>query len=112
MNTREPIRSMAILDSHEGRENDVIALLKEFYTAIHRKGYSNDLLYRDGKQPSRFVHLRIWSSEEHRREAQQDPEVHRYWQRLSEICTITTIYEELQPVFSTYEHAKFEGPEE
>ncbi len=112
MNTREPIRSMAILDAHPGREEDVIALLRDFYSAIHRKGYSNDLLYRDGRTPTRFVHLRIWSSEENRAEAQQDPEVHRYWQSLSEICTITTIYEELIPVFSTYEQSQFEGPEE
>ncbi len=112
MRTREPIRSMAILDAHPGREQDVIELLKEFYSAIHRKGYSNDLLYRDGRQPSRFIHLRIWSSDTARFDAQQDPEVHRYWVRLAEICTITTIYEELQPVFSTYEGISFEGPEE
>ena len=112
MNSPEPIRSMAILDAHPGAEPAVIALLKDFYTAIHRKGYSNDLLYRDGKQPSRFVHLRIWSSDTARAEAQQDPEVHRYWQKLSEICTITQIYEELVPVFSTYENVSFEGPEE
>ncbi len=112
MSTHQPIRSMAILDAHPGREDDTIQLLRDFYTAIHRKGYSNDLLYRDAKTPSRFVHLRIWSSDAARAEAQQDPEVHRYWQRLSEICTITTIYEQLEPVFSTYETSRFEGPEE
>ena len=108
----EPIRSMAILDAHPGQDDDVIAVLKDFYSAIHRKGYSNDLLYRDGRTPSRFIHLRIWTSDTARAEAQQDPEVHRYWQRLSEICNITTIYEELVPVFSTYEDKAFEGPEE
>ncbi len=102
MSTREPIRSMAILDAHSGQEEAVVALLKDFYTAIHGKGYSQDILYCDAKTPTRFVHLRIWSSEHARAEAQQDPEVHRYWVNLSEICTITTIYEELQPVFSTY----------
>jgi quinol monooxygenase YgiN len=96
------IRSMAILDVHPGHDEDVIQLLRDFYTSIHQKGYSSDVLYRDAKTPSRFVHLRIWNSEEHRTEAQQDPDVHRYWVRLSEICTISTIYEELDPIFSTY----------
>jgi hypothetical protein len=98
----ESIRSMAILDAHPGHEDDVIALLKDFYTSIHEKGYSCDLLYRDSKMPSRFIHLRIWNSDASRSEAQHDPDVHRYWVRLSEICTISTIYEELQPIFSTY----------
>ena len=104
----EHIRSMAILDAHPGREDDVIALLKDFYASIHRKGYSRDILYVDKKSQSRFVHLRIWNSDEARAEAQQDPEVHRYWVRLAEICTISTIYEELDPVFSTYEASEHE----
>jgi len=102
MSTQEQIRSMAILDAHPGHEEDVIELLRDFYSNIHEKGYSSDLLYRDAKTPSRFVHLRIWNSEALRAEAQHDPDVHRYWVRLSEICTITTIYEQLEPIFSTY----------
>ncbi len=94
---------MAILEPHDGREQDTVELLREFYSAIHEKGYSRDLLYRDVKHRGRFVHLRIWASEEARNEAQQDPDVHRYWMRLSEMCDITTIYEELEPVFSTYQ---------
>lgn len=105
MSQHEPIRSMAILDAHPGHEEDVIQLLRDFYTNIHGKGYSSDLLYRDAKSPSRFVHLRIWNSDESRTNAQQDPEVHRYWVRLAEICTISTIYEELEPIFSTYKGA-------
>jgi quinol monooxygenase YgiN len=102
MTTHELIRSMAILDAHPGHEQDTIELLRDFYTSINQKGYSSDLLYRDAKTPSRFVHIRVWNSEALRTEAQHDPEVHRYWVRLSEICTITTIYEELEPIFSTY----------
>lgn len=102
MSTSEPIRSMAILDAHPGREQDVITLLKDFYSAIHRKGYSEDVLYRDTKSGTRFIHLRIWNSEAARAEAQQDPDVHRYWVRLAEICTITTVYEQLESIFSTY----------
>ncbi len=105
MSIHEPIRSMAILDAHPGHEEDTIQLLRDFYTSIHLKGYSSDLLYRDSKTPSRFIHIRVWKSDASRAEAQQDPDVHRYWVRLAEICTITTIYEELEPIFSTYQGA-------
>jgi hypothetical protein len=33
----------------------------------------------------------------------QDPDVHRYWIGLAELGTITTVYEELEPIFSTQE---------
>ena len=33
----------------------------------------------------------------------QDPDVHHYWITLPEFGTITTIYEELEPIFSTQE---------
>ena len=36
-----------------------------------------------------------------RAEAQHDPEVHRYWLRLPELCTIPTVYESLETVFET-----------
>ena len=45
--------------------------------------------------------MRYWKSEETRSEAQHDPEVHRYWQRLPELCTIPTVYENLETVFET-----------
>jgi hypothetical protein len=36
-----------------------------------------------------------------RSEAQSDPEVHRYWLKLPELCTITVVYESLEKVFET-----------
>ena len=96
---------MAILEPFPGKEEDTLTLLREFYTFLHNKGYSQDLLYRDARASSRYVHVRIWLSDQARSEAQQDPEVHRFWMRLAEICTIKTIYEELEPVFSTYDPA-------
>ncbi|HUO60030.1 MAG TPA: hypothetical protein VMU24_05130, partial [Candidatus Acidoferrales bacterium] len=64
------ILSLAILTPFTGQENATLALLREFYTMMNKKGYSRDLLYRDKKSPSKFVHLRIWKSDAIRSEAQ------------------------------------------
>ncbi|HWR35633.1 MAG TPA: antibiotic biosynthesis monooxygenase [Clostridia bacterium] len=96
------VLSLAILEPVVGKEDACLALLRDFYTLLHAKGYSSDLLYRDPKEPGRFVHLRMWYSEEARSEAQQDPEVHRFWIQLPDVCTITTIHETLEQLFCTY----------
>jgi hypothetical protein len=94
---------MAILKEHPGKEQELLAFLREFYTMMHSKQYSQDILFRDLKQTGVFVHIRIWLSDEAREAAVQDPDVHRYWMKLPELGTITTIYEELDPIFSTQE---------
>ena len=40
-----------------------------------------------------------------------DPDVHHYWMKLPELATMTTIYEELDPIFSTQEGVVEEGSE-
>ena len=100
---KDSIRSMAILKAHPGKEPELLAFLREFYTMMYTKQYSRDMLFRDLKQPDVFVHIRIWLSDEARDSAVQDPDVHRYWMKLPELGTITTIYEELEPIFSTRE---------
>lgn len=99
------ILSLAILSPFEGKESATLTLLREFYTMMNQKGYSRDLLYRDAKQPSSFVHLRIWKSDAIRSEAQHDPDVHHFWKSLTEVCDVTTAYESLDPVFSTVQKA-------
>lgn len=101
------ILALAVLEPHVGREEELLAVLRELYDLLKAKGYSQDLLFRDVKSEAtakeRFVHMRIWGSRETRDEAMQDPEVHRYWQRLPELCTITTVYENLERLYSSYE---------
>ena len=97
------IRSMAILKPHPGKELELFAFLREFYTMMYTKQYSRDMLFQDHKQLGVFVHIRIWLSDEARDSAMQDPAVHHYWMKLPELGTITTIYEELEPIFSTQE---------
>ena len=99
----DPIRSMAIMKAHPGKEPEFEAFLRDFYKLMHSKQYSRDILFRDLKQPGLFVHIRIWSSVDARESAMQDPDVHRYWIELPELGTITTVYEELVPIFATQE---------
>jgi quinol monooxygenase YgiN len=95
------ILSMAILEALPGTEQELLATLRELYTLMNTKGYCRDSLHRDSAQPGRFLHLRHWTSPEMRAEAQVDPEVHRYWQKLPELCTIPTVYESLEKEFES-----------
>jgi quinol monooxygenase YgiN len=95
----EQIVSLAVLEALPGKEEELLSLLRGLYTMMHAKGYCSDSLHRDSAQPSRFLHVRHWTSSEMRSEAQIDPEVHRFWQQLPELCTIPTVYESLDEVF-------------
>jgi len=97
----EEISSLAMLEALPGKEQELLEMLRELYTLMHAKGYCCDVLYRDASRPDRLVHLRRWSSAEMRAEALADPELHRYWQRLPELCTIPVIDEVLETVFET-----------
>jgi hypothetical protein len=101
------ILALAVLEPHLGKEQDCQNLLRELYDLLKSKGYSRDVLFReskkDGSPKERFVHLRVWTSSETREEAMQDPDVHKYWIRLPELCSITTIYESLEELYSSYQ---------
>src|SRR5512141_1591904 len=92
------ILALAILEPVAGREDELVTYLQEVYSLLQHKGYSRDVLYRDPGRPGSFVHLRYWKSAETRAEAQHDPDVHKYWQGLPELCAINTVYEDLQTV--------------
>ncbi len=93
---KKEILALAILEPFPGKEDELIAMLRELYALLFRKGYSRDTLYRNPKRPESLIHLRYWTSSLTRDEAQQDPEVHKYWLRLPELCTLTTVQEELE----------------
>jgi len=100
-NLAEEIVSVAIIEALPGKGDELIAMLRELYSMMRAKGYSRDVLRRDASRHDRYVHTRFWKSAEMRAEAQHDPEVHRYWLRLPELCDIPTIYESLEKVFET-----------
>jgi quinol monooxygenase YgiN len=97
----EQIFSLAVLEAQPGKEDALRKMLQELYTLMHGKGYCRDVLYRDTSRPDRLVHLRCWTSAETRSEAQSDPEVHRYWQQLPELCTIPVLHDSLELLFET-----------
>lgn len=97
----DEIVSLAVLEALPGKQEELLALLREFYSMMNAKGYSRDTLHRDAGRPERFIHLRYWKSEDARTEAQADPAVHQYWQKLPELCTIPTVCESLEKVFES-----------
>ncbi|MGB7556327.1 MAG: antibiotic biosynthesis monooxygenase [Candidatus Korobacteraceae bacterium] len=97
----QEIFSMAILEALPGKQEELLARLRELYTMMQGKGYCHDSLHRDSSNPDRLLHLRRWTSPEMRSEAQADPEVHRYWQMLPDLCTIPIVYENLEKVFES-----------
>ena len=97
----QEILSMAVLEALPGKQEELLAKLRELYTMMHAKGYCRDTLNRDSSNPDRLLHLRYWTSSEMRSEAQADPDVHRYWQMLPDLCTIPIVYESLEKVFES-----------
>jgi len=97
----EEIVSLAKLEALPGKQEELVNLLRELYALMNSKGYCRDALYRDSTSPDRFLHLRYWTSAAMRAEAQADPEVHRYWLQLPELCTIPVVYETLEKVFES-----------
>ncbi len=97
----QEIISVAVLEALPGKDDELLATLREFYTMMHTKGYCRDTLRRDPSQPHRFLHVRYWKSAETRAEAQADPDVHRYWQMLPELCTIPTVHESVETLFES-----------
>ncbi len=95
------ILSVASLEALPGKEEELLSTLRELYTLVHAKGYARDTLHRDSSRPDRFLHLRFWVSPQMRAEALADPEVHRYWLRLPDLCTVIVLYESLEKVFET-----------
>lgn len=90
--------AIAVVRPFEDREADVLALLHDFYEMLVRKGYCRDQLFQSSKDPSRLINLRYWKSDESRREASEDPDVHRYWHALSEMAEVEKVYEQLHEV--------------
>jgi quinol monooxygenase YgiN len=92
------IMALAVVEAFDGKDEECLHLLHEFYAVLRRKQYARNLLYRDLKDPRRFVNIRYWVSEAARQEAHEDPDVHNFWKRLSEIASVTPVFERLQDV--------------
>jgi hypothetical protein len=109
MSETSEVIALAVVEAFDGHEEECLQLLRDFYAVLRRKQYSRDLLYRDQKNPRRFINLRYWLSAEAAAEAQEDPEVHRFWKRLSEIGEVTAVFERLEDVTPQDSMAKRQG---
>lgn len=98
MNGAEEVLSLAFVEPASGREAECEAMLKEIGALVERKQYGRDALYRDPQDARVLVLTRYWRSAEARRHAHEDPEMHRFWRDLSELCRVTKVYEELTRV--------------
>jgi len=98
---KDELVALAYVRPNEGKEQETISVLRELYNLMQRKDYSRDLLYRDPKDYGRLVHLRHWRSAAAREEAHEDPEVHRMWQRLSEVSRVEGVTESLEVLEAT-----------
>jgi len=103
------IMALAVVEAFDGKDEECLQLLHEFYAVLRRKQYSRDLLYRDVKDSRRLINIRYWRSEETRAQAQEDPDVHKFWQRLSEISKVTLVFERLADVTPKDSMAKRQG---
>ena len=109
MSNTSEIMALAVVEAFDGKDEECLHLLHDFYAVLRRKQYSRDLLYRDLKDSRRFINIRYWRSDESRKEAQDDPDVHKFWQRLSEIAKVTQVYERLKDVTPQDSMAKRQG---
>lgn len=87
------IFAIAVVKPQEGHHDDVVNILHDLYEVMTRKKYSRNILYRDEKDTARLINMRYWASEQARRDAQEDPEVHRQWVRLAEVATVELVFE-------------------
>ena len=91
------IVSIAIFDALPGAEDEALATMRGLRALMAEKKYSRDRLYRDRHSQRHFL-FRYWTSAGARREAHEDPQVHAFWIRLSELIQIQTVYEELDDI--------------
>lgn len=94
----EEVLSLAFIEPVAGREAECEARLHEIGALVERKQYGRDAVYRDPQEPRALVLTRYWRSAETRRLAHEDPEMHRFWREMAELCRVTRVYEELIPV--------------
>ncbi len=98
MSGSSEIMAIAVVEAYDDKEEDCLQLLRDFYSVLRRKQYSRDRLYRDTKNPRRFINVRYWNSEAAREEAHEDPDVHAFWKHLSEIARVNVLSERLEDV--------------
>ena len=97
----EEVMSVAVLEPLPGKEEELVATLREFYTMMHAKAYCTDALYRDGQRPDRLFHVRRWKSARDARRSADRPGRSSLLAEVADLCTIPIVYEDLQTLFQS-----------
>ena len=92
------ILSVAIFRAKPGHDEECIATTLELSDLLARKGYAKDTIYRQPEAETDYVLFRRWASESARRQAQEDPEVHRFWARMGLLMDTIRVYEQVEEV--------------
>lgn len=92
------IVSIAVMEPFDGAEQEFLRILRELYALLERKGYSHDELLRNRLDPPQYFNIRHWVSLQARLDAHEDPEVHRYWAQLGNLCHMRRVHEILDEV--------------
>jgi quinol monooxygenase YgiN len=87
----QDILAIAVIRPEPGKQEETLAVLHDLYVVMARKGYSRNRLFRDVKDPVRLVNVRYWSSEDAPRNAQEDPDVQRVWERLGRVAQVDRV---------------------
>jgi hypothetical protein len=94
----DPLVSIAVLEPTTGHEEDLLAVIHRLYFLMEAKGYSQNVLLRSRSSPVYFINIRYWATEQSPQEAHDDPEVHRCWARLGQLCQIPRVHESMDVV--------------
>ena len=79
-------------------EQELLAVIHRLYALMEAKGYSRNTLLRSRREPVYFINIRYWASEQARQDAHEDPEIHRCWSRLGQLCQIPRVHEMLDVI--------------
>ena len=80
-----------MVDVSEGREEDFLALAREFSTVLVRKEYGRAEFIRDEASPLRFYAVRHWASATAAESCHADTEVQALTARLFQIARVTHV---------------------
>jgi len=95
----DPLVSIAVMEpTGSSHEEELLAVLGKLYSLMEAKDYSQNVLLRSRRDPVYFINVRYWSSEEARQDAHDDPEIHRCWERLGQLCHIPRVHEILDVI--------------
>jgi heme-degrading monooxygenase HmoA len=94
----QEVLSVAVFEPVPGQEEACLETLRELMNTLTSKGFSRDSLYRDVNDPKRYIAVRVWRSEEARRQALEDPTALRCWARMAHQVDIIRVYESLEEV--------------